>query len=107
RSYFKSKEKQDTYIQFMTEKTPISYRHIFGIAFPIILSSMAQNVIALADTVFLGNIGEAELAAAALASVFYSVLVMLMTGFGIGTQIIIARKLGESQSRSIGRIFQH
>ncbi len=44
----------------------ITYKRIFTIAFPIILSQLAQNLVAIADTMFLGNVGETELAAAAL-----------------------------------------
>lgn len=93
-----------------TENTPlekITYRKIFGIAFPIILSTLAQNVIALADTIFLGNLGETQLAAAALAAIFYQVLVMVVFGFGVGSQIMIARRLGQGQYKSIGCLFQH
>ncbi len=86
---------------------PITYRRIFNIAFPIILSSLAQNVIAIADTIFLGNLGEVELGAAALASIFYQVLVMVVFGFGVGSQILIARRIGQGKSREIGGIFQH
>ena len=84
---------------------PITYRRIFNIAFPIILSSLAQNVIAIADTIFLGNLGEVELGAAALASIFYQVLVMVVFGFGVGSQILIARRIGQGKSREIGGIF--
>lgn len=85
----------------------LTNKRIFNIAFPIILSTLAQNVIALADTIFLGNLGEVELGAAALASIFYQVLVMVVFGFGVGAQILIARRLGQGQARSIGCIFQH
>lgn len=85
----------------------LTYKRIFGIAFPIILSTLAQNVIALADTIFLGNLGEVELGAAALASIFYQVLVMVVFGFGVGAQILMARRLGQGQAKSIGCIFQH
>ncbi len=85
----------------------IGYKRIFGIAFPIILSNLAQNVIAIADTIFLGNLGEVELGAAALASIFYQVMVMVIFGFGGGAQILMSRRLGQGQYRSIGCIFQH
>ena len=85
----------------------ISYKRIFGIGFPIILSTLAQNVIAIADTIFLGNLGEVELAAAALAAVFYQVLVMVVFGFGVGAQIVIARRAGQGKTHEIGSIFQH
>lgn len=85
----------------------ITYRRILGIAFPIILSTLAQNVIAIADTIFLGNLGEVELGAAALAAVFYQVLVMVVFGFGVGAQIVMARRVGQGQYTEVGRIFQH
>lgn len=85
----------------------ISYKHILNIAFPIILGSLAQNVIALADTMFLGHYGETFLAAGSLSAIFYQVVIMFLTGFGIGTQIIISRRMGEGLPRSVGRIFYH
>jgi putative MATE family efflux protein len=85
----------------------ITYKHIFSIAFPIILSQLAQNIVAIIDTMFLGNVGETELAASALGAIFYQVFYMFLWGFGVGTQIIIARVRGENHEKSIGRIFQH
>ncbi|MDR0763224.1 MAG: MATE family efflux transporter [Bacteroidales bacterium] len=85
----------------------VTYKRIFAIAFPIILSQLAQNVVAIADTMFLGNVGETELAAAALGTIFYQIFFMFMWGFGVGTQITIARVRGENHEKSIGRIFQH
>ena len=85
----------------------ISYAHIFKIAFPVILGQLAQNVISLADTMFLGHVGETELAGGALAAIFYQVAVMFMMGFGVGTQIIIAHRMGEGLPRSVGRLFFH
>lgn len=85
----------------------ITYKRILGIAFPIILSTLAENVIAIADTVFLGNLGEVELGAAALAAMFYQVLVMVVFGFGVGAQIVMARRVGQGQNTEVGRIFQH
>ncbi|MDR2557159.1 MAG: MATE family efflux transporter [Bacteroidales bacterium] len=85
----------------------ITYKRIFAIAFPIILSQLAQSIVAIADTMFLGNVGETELAAAALGTIFYQVFFMFLWGFGVGTQITIARVRGENHEKSIGRIFQH
>lgn len=91
----------------LSPKQVVSYGHIFRIAFPVILGQLAQNVIALADTMFLGHVGETELAAGALAAIFYQVAVMFMLGFGIGTQILIAHRMGEGLPRSVGRFFYH
>lgn len=91
----------------LDQRDAITYKRILGIAFPIILSTLAQNVIAVADTVFLGNLGEVELGAAALAAGFYQVLVMVVFGFGVGAQIVIARRVGQGQYTEVGNIFQH
>ena len=91
----------------LPKNSDISYKRIFGIAFPIILSSLAQNLISLADTIFLGNLGEIQLGAAALAVIFYQVVYMTVFGFGVGAQIMMARRLGQGQKHAIGRIFQH
>ena len=91
----------------LPKNSDISHKRIFGIAFPIILSSLAQNLISLADTIFLGNLGEIQLGAAALAVIFYQVVYMTVFGFGVGAQIMMARRLGQGQKHAIGRIFQH
>ena len=46
-------------------RTEVSYRQIFQIAYPIILGSIAQNLINVTDTAFLGRVGEIALGAAA------------------------------------------
>ncbi|HRY31469.1 MAG TPA: MATE family efflux transporter [Bacteroidales bacterium] len=84
-----------------------SYRSIWKIAWPIILTLLAQNLINVTDTAFLGRVGEVELGASAIAGLFYIVLFMLGFGFAIGGQILIARRLGERNYREIGRIFDH
>lgn len=82
----------------------ISYKKIWIVAYPIILGSVAQNIVNVTDTAFLGRVGEIELGAAALGGIFYFVLNMLGAGYGTGVQIIIARKMGENQSSRIGSI---
>jgi putative MATE family efflux protein len=81
-----------------------SYRRIWNISLPLILSLVAQNVVNVTDTAFLGRIGEVELGAAAIGGLFYISLFMLGFGFGIGGQILIARRNGEKNYGEIGRI---
>ena len=85
----------------------ITYKRIWNIAFPIILGSIAQNIINVTDTAFLGRVGEIELGAAAIGGIFYIAFAMLGWGFGIGAQIIIARRLGENKTEKIGTTFEH
>lgn len=92
---------------FYQVEANISYRRIWSIAYPIILGSVAQNLINVTDTAFLGRVGEVELGASALGGMFYFVLFMLAIGFGTGTQIIISRRFGENKLSEIGRTFDH
>jgi putative MATE family efflux protein len=88
-------------------RTHIKYNEIIRIAYPIILGSIAQNILNVTDTAFLGRVGEIELGAGAIGGVYYFVVVMLAWGFGIGTQIIVARRNGEASYKEIGSTIDH
>jgi putative MATE family efflux protein len=88
----------------MSSKSIPSYRRIWEISLPIILSLVAQNIVNVTDTAFLGRVGEVELGASAIAGLFYISLFMLGFGFGIGGQILIARRNGERNYGEIGKI---
>jgi len=68
---------------------------------------LAQNVINVVDTAFMGRVGEVELGAAAIAGIFYIVLYMIGFGFSIGAQILIARRNGEGKYKEVGNIIDH
>ncbi len=89
------------------QKTTVTYKEIWKIAYPIILGSVVQNIISVTDTAFLGRVGEIELGAAAIGGVFYLTLIMLGFGFSVGTQIIVARRFGESRQKEIGSVIEH
>lgn len=88
-------------------KDEISYRNIWGIAYPIIIGSVSQTILNITDTIYLGHLGELELGAGALGALFYLALMMVITGFTIGNQIIIARRFGESRMAEIGNVFSN
>jgi len=88
-------------------KTSVTNRQIWLIAYPIIFGSIAQNLINVTDTAFLGRVGDVALGAGAIGGIFYIVAAMLAWGLGIGSQIIIARRHGEQSFSEIGRTFQH
>lgn len=69
-----------------------SYKQIWLIAYPILISLLMEHMINVTDTAFLGHVGEVELGASALAGVLYMAIYMLGFGFSIGVQILIARK---------------
>lgn len=84
----------------------ISYRNIWKIAYPIILSSLAQNIINITDTIFLGHVNETVFGAAAIASIFYAVIILIGLGFGNGAKILIGRRNGEKNYAGIGELFE-
>jgi len=83
----------------------VSFKNIWLVSFPIILSNVAQNIVNVTDTAFLGHVGEVELGAAGNAGIFYFVMVMLGFGFSVGCQILIGRRNGEENFTAIGKLF--
>lgn len=88
-------------------KDEISYANIWRIAYPIIIGSVSQTILNITDTVFVGRLGELELAAGALGVLIYLTIIMVINGFTIGNQIIMARRFGEDRPNEIGRTFSN
>ena len=82
-----------------------SYRNIWKVAYPILISLVMEQMIGLTDTAFLGRVGEIELGASAIAIVYYMILFMAGFGFSIGAQIIIGRRNGEGNYNDTGKVF--
>lgn len=82
-----------------------SYRNIWRVAYPILISLVMEQMIGLTDTAFLGRVGEVELGASAIAMVYYMILFMIGLGFSIGAQIIIGRRNGEGNFKETGKVF--
>ena len=71
-------------------QTKYTYKQIWLIAYPILISLLMEQLIGMTDTAFLGRVGEVELGASAIAGVFYMVIFMVAFGFSIGAQILTA-----------------
>lgn len=91
----------------MENREHYSYRDILRIAFPILVSTIVEQVIGMTDTAFLGRVSELDLGASAIAGVYYLVIFMLGLGFSIGVQIIIGRRNGEGNYAQTGKVFYH
>ena len=85
----------------------LGFRKVWGVAWPIILGSAAQTILNITDTAFLGHLGNIELGAVAMAGILYLTVIMFAFGFGVGTQIVVARRMGEGKPRQIGRVVTH
>lgn len=84
-----------------------SYKKIWDISWPLMIGLLAENLVGVVDTAFLGHVGELELAASAIGSTFFIILFLVGLGFGTGTQILIARRNGEKNYNKIGAIFEN
>lgn len=87
--------------------TSINNKTIWNIAYPIIFGNLAQTLITLTDTAFLGRVSGIALGASMMAGIYYYVFSTLAWGFSIGVQIIVARRLGEGKLKRIGVVFEH
>ncbi len=79
-------------------------KQIWGVSYPIFLSLLAQNVINVTDTAFLGRVSEVALGASAMGGLFYICIYTIAFGFSTGSQILIARRNGESRYADVGPI---
>ena len=53
-----------------------TYRQIWLINYPVMLSILMEQLINITDAVFLGHVGEVELGASALGSIYYLAIYM-------------------------------
>lgn len=79
-------------------------KQIWNVSYPIFLSLLAQNVVNVTDTAFLGHVGEVELGASAMGGLFYICCFTIAFGFSIGSQIVMARRNGERQYTEVGPV---
>ncbi len=79
-----------------------TYKQIWLINFPVMMSILMEQLINITDAVFLGHVGEIELGASALAGIYYLAIYMLGFGFSIGLQVMIARRNGNNITKKQG-----
>ncbi len=81
-----------------------SNKEIWNVSYPILLALLAQNVINVTDTAFLGHVGEVELGASAMGGLLYICIFTVAFGFSTGSQILIARRNGEGRYKDVGPV---
>lgn len=82
-----------------------TYKQIWLINFPVMMSILIEQLINITDAVFLGHYGEVELGASALAGMYYLAIYMLGFGFSLGLQVMVARRNGEKNYSETGKVF--
>lgn len=73
---------------------PVSARHVFRLAWPILVSMLSYTVMSVVDTLFVGRLGTAPLAAIGIAA--STAFVVFGFGFGLlgGLRIVVAQETG-------------
>ena len=82
-----------------------TYKNIWLINFPVMISILIEQLINITDAIFLGHVGEIELGASALAGIWYLAIYMLGFGFSLGLQVVVARRNGERHYSETGKTF--
>src|SRR5690625_1686435 len=79
------------------------------LGYPLILTNLAQIAILTTNTIYFGQLGKAELAAASLAASLYQVTMMFSLGLVSATVPMLANVLGQRRSniRQVRRILRH
>ena len=77
------------------------YNKMFAIAIPIMLQNLISSVINMVDTVMVGTLGEAQIAAVGLANQVFFVFFLLIYGINSGCGIFIAQYWGSKDEENI------
>jgi MATE family multidrug resistance protein len=83
------------------------YRQILTMALPISLAILVPQVNFITNNIFLGRLGEEELASAGITGVYYLIFAVIGNGLNNGLQSLIARRAGQNLPREIGKVFFH
>ena len=83
----------------------LSYRTILSIAIPLMGSSFIQSIVLLTDSSFLSRYNTLAFDAVGNGGLVYITLFMPLAGLNEGTQILMARRIGEGRTLVLQRIF--
>jgi multidrug resistance protein, MATE family len=83
------------------------YRQILGMALPISLAMLVPQLNFITNNIFLGALGENELASAGITGVYYLIFAVIGNGLNNGLQALIARRAGQGLPKEIGQLFYH
>ena len=84
-----------------------SNRHILRLAMPISLAMLVPQINFITNNIFLGGLGQQELASAGITGVFYLIFAVIGNGLNNGLQALIARRAGQNKPQEIGKLFYH
>ncbi|MBU3745462.1 MAG: hypothetical protein FGM61_13115 [Sediminibacterium sp.] len=83
----------------------VSNKQILSIALPIALSILVPQLNFIVNNIFLGGLGQRELALAGITGVYYLIFAVVGQGLNNGLQALISRRAGENRMDAIGSLF--
>lgn len=95
------------FVFYMELRIQTGYRQILQMALPISLAMLVPQINFITNNIFLGGLGEQELASAGITGVYYLIFAVIGNGLNNGLQSLIARRAGQNLPKEIGRLFFH
>ncbi|MDX1652520.1 MAG: MATE family efflux transporter [Brumimicrobium sp.] len=83
-----------------------SYSALLKMALPLMLGTFIQSIVLITDAAFLSRYSTLSFDASGNAGLIYVTLFMGLAGLSDGAQIIMARRIGSSQTRELNAIIQ-
>ena len=83
----------------------LRYRTILAMAIPLMGSTFVQSVVMITDASFLSRYSTVAFDAAGNGSLIYITLFIALVGMSDGTQILMARRIGQKKEDLLARIF--
>ena len=81
------------------------YKTLLGVALPMMVSGFIQSIVLITDASFISRYSTDAFDALGNGGLIYITMYMMVVGMSDGSQIIIARRIGENRIDAIGRIF--
>jgi putative MATE family efflux protein len=76
------------------------------LAYPVILGSLSFTLLTAVDTIMLGRLGEAPLAASGIAGVLFFAVSFALGSLSVGVQVLTARRFGEGETAQCGGVLR-
>ena len=82
----------------------LKYSTILRVALPMMVSGFIQSIVLITDTAFVSRYSIHAFDAVGNGGLAYITFYMVLLGMSDGAQIIMARRIGESDGKQVGRI---
>ncbi|HPF71333.1 MAG TPA: MATE family efflux transporter, partial [Candidatus Krumholzibacteria bacterium] len=79
-------------------------RLIVGMATPVVLANVSQTLMGLVDTLMVGRLGAAALAAVGVATLLFSAVAMSIKAVDVAVQTYTARRVGGGRDDEVGAV---